>query len=175
MEMLKHIAVIILVISGASLSIPAHAQSAQREMMKTQEFIQKVAIASQFEIMSSQLALQKTNTASVRQFAQQMVADHTKAGEDFKQAIVNSEMDVALPATLDEAHQETMAELQESSGMAFDDQYLKAQMITHDEAVLLFRTYAENGENKALQQFAEATLPTLEQHQFHVIKLEKTQ
>ncbi len=41
MKMLKHIAVIIVVLSGASLSIPAHAQSAQREMMKTQDFIRK--------------------------------------------------------------------------------------------------------------------------------------
>lgn len=175
MKMLKYIAAVILVISAASLSTPAHAQSAQREMMKTQEFVQKVATANQFEITSSQLALQKTDTPAVRQFAQQMITDHTKADNDFKQAVVESGMDLTVPATLDEAHQKTMMELQKTSGVDFDDQYIKAQMIAHDEAVMLFRTYAENGENKALQKFAEATLPALEQHQAHIMNLDKTQ
>jgi putative membrane protein len=175
MKTLKCILAVILVSGVTSFTIPAQAQSAQREMMKTQEFVQKVAISNQFEIMSSQLALQNTNTGSVRQFAEQMITDHTRAGSDFKQALAESELDGAPPATLDEAHQETMTELQGLSGASFDNQYIKAQMIAHDEAVLLFRTYAENGENKALQQFAAATLPTLERHQAHVMQLQGTQ
>ena len=50
------------------------------------------------------------------------------------------------------------------AGDQFDAAYAKAQLDAHEAAVELFENYASNGENKALQNFAVQTLPTLHGH-----------
>jgi predicted outer membrane protein len=47
----------------------------------------KVAGANTFEIQSSELAKERAQSSDVKSFADQMIADHTKAGEDFKSAV----------------------------------------------------------------------------------------
>src|SRR5262249_56710139 len=59
----------------------------QRAPAEAMTFAKKVAAANTFEIESSQLALEHAQSADVKSFAQQMISDHTKAGEEFKQAI----------------------------------------------------------------------------------------
>jgi putative membrane protein len=49
-------------------------------------------------------------------------------------------------------------------GKQFDETYDKAQREGHEEAVELFRAYAQNGDNKDLRRWAAKTLPHLEHH-----------
>jgi len=133
-------------------------------------FIHTAGIANTFEIQSSQLALQKTDNADVKQFAQQMINDHSKAGAKLA-GITKDDNMPAPPTQLDSKHKKIMGSLQEKSGASFDSAYIQAQTKAHHEAVNLFSKYGRNGENPDLKQFASTTLPTLQNHLQHVERL----
>ena len=144
-----------------ALALPAIAADVPA---KTTEFVDKVAVSNKFEIDTSHLALKYGKGEDVKKFAQQMIDDHTKAGEDFKAAV--KEAGIEPPAdTLDLSHQATYAKLRVFTTEAgFDASYLSAQLDAHKHAVVLFRDYAANGPTPSLKSFAEKTLPTLEHH-----------
>ena len=131
----------------------------------SQDFVKKTAIGNSFEIESSKVALDKSNSDSVKKFAQHMIDDHSKAGENFKTAVSNSRVDVAtIPAELDAKHQALLDKLNSESGAQFDKDYIKAQKDAHKETVALFQSYAAKGDDASLKTFAKNTLPTLEEH-----------
>src|SRR5690242_16549618 len=59
----------------------------QKAPAEANAFAKKVASANTFEIQSSELAKDRSQSSEVKSFADQMIADHTKAGEDFKAAV----------------------------------------------------------------------------------------
>jgi predicted outer membrane protein/sporulation protein YlmC with PRC-barrel domain len=138
-------------------SAPGGAPSAE-------EFVQKASVSNQFEIQSSNLALDQAQSSEVQDFAQQMIDDHTKAGDNLQQAIESAQADLQAPDTLDQRHKQQMDRLQSAQGAEFDGQYVQMQVQAHEQAVQLFSSYAESGDSAELQQFAQDTLPTLKDH-----------
>ncbi len=137
----------------------------------TQDFIDKVAVANKFEIDTSQLALKYAKAPEVKTFAQTMIDDHTKAGEEFKAALVAAKIDPPADS-LDITHTAKYAKLRVfTTENGFDSAYADAQLEAHKEAVALFKDYAANGPTAALKSFAEKTLPTLEHHLMMVQEL----
>jgi predicted outer membrane protein len=113
-----------------------------------------------FEIQSSQVALEKTQNDQVRQYAQKMVQDHTGAGERLKQAAQGQ----TVPTELDQEHAQMVQQLQGTSGPDFDRRYVQWQLAAHQDSVMLFDQYAQNGDNPQLKQFAQQMLPDLQAH-----------
>ncbi|WP_281060657.1 DUF4142 domain-containing protein [Mesorhizobium sp. M1A.F.Ca.IN.022.06.1.1] len=64
-----------------------------------------------------------------------------------------------------------LGELKQASGTEFDRKYIKMQMDAHRDAVALFSTYANSGDDPALKEFAKKTLPVLKMHEKHVKEL----
>jgi putative membrane protein len=127
-------------------------------------FASKVAVANKFEIDTSQLALKYGKGADVKKFAQQMIDDHTKAGEEFKTAVAAQKIDPPKDG-LDLTHETKYAKLRVfTTDSGFDGSYLSEQLTAHKEAVDLFRNYSQNGQAGPLKNFATKTLPTLEHH-----------
>jgi putative membrane protein len=130
------------------------------------EFGAMASIANLFELESSTLAKERAIGEEVKAFADQMIADHTKAAQDMAPA---AEAEGVTPATeLDDRHQQILDDLAGLEGEEFDAAYIQAQTQAHDEAVALFEGYSTNGADGPLKEFATATLPTLKQHQEHV-------
>lgn len=141
--------------SGVVVAATAYAATITPE-----EFVQKASVANEFEIESSQVALQRSKNSEVKNFAQHMVKDHTKTGEKLK---ATTPMANNVPK-LDEAHEKLLGELKDTSDAKFDSTYIRLQTQAHEDAVDLFRDYSKTGTDKNLQQFAADTLPTLKQH-----------
>lgn len=59
--------------------------TANQEHMTDQQFVYKAALGGQKEIALSQLALQKSSSDEVKKFAQKMIADHSKIGQQLAQ------------------------------------------------------------------------------------------
>lgn len=130
----------------------------------TQKFVKEAASGNTLEVETSRLALQKSQNSDVKGFAQMMIDDHTKVGEDMKAAL----KEAGLPPPADKLtpkHQETVDKLNKADAGKFDAQYVDAQIKAHEEAIALFSQYAKNGDTQQLKQFAEAKLPSLEKHQ----------
>jgi putative membrane protein len=131
---------------------------------ETKTFIDKAAVANKYEIDTSQLALKYALSADVKAFAQQMITDHQKVGQDFKAAL--AEANIEAPSdTLDVTHTAKYAKLRLfTTEKGFDSAYVDAQLAAHQDAVATFKGYAANGQTSALKSFASKTLPMLEHH-----------
>jgi putative membrane protein len=134
-----------------------------QSVTEPEEFAEIAASSNMFEIESSQLALQQPVTDEVQQFAQHMIDDHTAAGEKMKAAAQQD--GISPPDAMVEKHQAQLQELQSAEADAFEQAYVSAQVMAHDEAVALFEAFSQNGEESALRSFAAETLPTLQEHQ----------
>ena len=140
-----------------------------------EEFSKKAAMGGEFEVQESQLALQKSANPAIKQFAQQMVADHTKAGNDLKAAMPAAGVTPAeAPMRLDDKHAKMLKDLSEKNGTDFDKQYVKDQEAAHKDTIKLFKDYSKNGENPQLKTFATNTLPTLQQHKDMIDNINKS-
>ena len=133
-------------------------------------FVKMVLSSNKFEIDSSKLAVDKASSAEVKAFAEQMIADHTKAGEEFM-ATLKKEGQEPPAAELTPKHRDQLKQIEGAGNQDFDATYVSLQEAAHVEAVGLFRAYSEKPDDPALGEFAKKTLPTLEMHFDHVKKL----
>lgn len=127
-----------------------------------QEFARKAAASGLAEVAAAGLAKDHAQANDVRDFAQQMINDHSAVNQQLAQ--VAQQLGISLPTQTDEAHQREAQELAKLSGAQFDRAYMQGQIRDHEEAVSLFRTEAESGSNPQLRQLAQTALPKLEQH-----------
>lgn len=149
-------------------AMPKSADTAAAPMnVDKASFVKVVTSSNAFEIESSKLAEQKAKDADVKDFAKQMISDHTKAGEELKKA---AKIEGAEPP-LSPKHAAMLETLKGASDQDFQPLYIDMQATAHTEAVSLFATYAKGGDDPAVKAFAEKTLPTLEMHKMHVQKL----
>jgi putative membrane protein len=132
--------------------------------VSTAEFVKKVAISDMFEIQSSRLALTKQPDTDTKPFAERMVQDHQETSTELKQLVQSGKLNEQLPTELDAEHKRKLDDLAKLSGREFDTAYDRAQMEAHREAVALFESYAQTGDNPDLKQWAAKTLPHLKAH-----------
>lgn len=153
---------------------PAVAQTGDAMKVDTPTFLRLASSSNQFEILSSRLAEQQASNEQVKAFATQMIADHTAAGEKMRAAVQQAGLQpTAMPETegdLDARHKEMLDQIARAEGN-FDEAYVRAQYQAHQEAVRLFNSYAESGDQSAIKAFAAETLPVLQQHLAHVSEL----
>ncbi len=126
------------------------------------KFLKEVAQGGMTEVKLGKLASEKASSADVKQFAQKMVDDHTKANDQLKE--VASKENVVIPDSLDAKHQSRIDKLSKLSGPAFDKAYVKDQLKDHQSDVKDFSAEAQNGADPNVRAFASSTLPTLQQH-----------
>jgi putative membrane protein len=150
----------------AALVLPAAAGAARPTPMPVtvpQTFLAKAAPGNLFEIESSELALKQTTTPTILMFARRMIADHAKAAKAM--AAAAKAQQVAVPGKLQPMQMNEMTELRRLGGKSFDSAYIAIQVMTHDQAVMLFKSFAKSGAPGPLKSFAAQTLPTLQMHQ----------
>jgi putative membrane protein len=138
---------------------PAFAQ-APGGFVDSYTFRREAAISDQFEIRSSQLALDRAASPAVVAFAQQMISDHTTNSAGLRQY---SDFG-ASEQGVDPRRAAMLSELASLDGRAFDEAYAEMQVTAHQEAVALYGTYAQNGDWPELVGFARAALPGLQGH-----------
>ncbi len=130
-------------------------------------FLTKANVANTFEIQSSQLAEQKSKNPAILRFAREMIKDHSKAAHQMDQAEKRAHMPASQPS-LDPPHEDMLHQLQAANGQQFDSLYVQMQKQGHEQAVGLFTTYAQSGDNPAIVGFAKKALPVLRRHLQHI-------
>ncbi|PWB81147.1 MAG: hypothetical protein C3F11_16000 [Methylocystaceae bacterium] len=151
-------------------STPAVKEASMRRTSyeRAKNFIDKVAVSNRFEIYASELALRHAASADVKSFAEQMIDDHRKTGEEFAAVLEKAAIEPPIDA-LDLAYTGKFIQLRAFGVMGdvdsdFDRSYMLQQLEAHEDAVAVFSDYATSGETPELKAFAMKTLPTLEHH-----------
>ena len=122
------------------------------------------ASSDQFEIQSSQLALQASQSQAVRSFANLMIAHHQATTQNLLAAAQTAGL-TPPPPTLLPMHQQMLDQLRAAgAGANFDAAYKQSQITSHQAALELQTNYASGGDVPALRQVAAATAPVVQQH-----------
>jgi putative membrane protein len=159
--------------SAQDANMQTPAAMAAMKVTDATEFMTMAAMSDMFEIESSQLALENAKSDAVKQFAQQMITDHTANTQKLMQTVEAGGGSMEAPKALDERHQAIVQQLDDAEGETFDAAYIDAQVQAHAEAVALMTGYSQNGENEALKGFAEEALPVVQMHYEMVQKMDQ--
>jgi putative membrane protein len=127
-----------------------------------QDFVARVAMGNMAEVQFGKLALNQTNNAGLRKFAQRLIDDHSKANQEL--AKIASTKGIALPRQLDKEHREAATKLARMRGPEFDRAFAADMVDDHKKDIALFEHEVKNGKDKDIQAWAEKTLPTLKEH-----------
>ncbi|MGE8064105.1 DUF4142 domain-containing protein [Pseudomonas sp. NPDC089569] len=131
------------------------------------EFVDKAAAGGIAEIEASRLALEKSQAADVKAFANMMISDHSKANDELAAIAKKNAIDVPNSTTLVKQAKEKILDLRDES---FDAAYANNQVKAHEQAIELFKKQADTvTDDKTpgameLKGFAQDMLPGLEKH-----------
>jgi putative membrane protein len=113
-----------------------------------------------FVIRASELALRRSTSSRVREFAERMIADHK--GTSGQLSLEGRRLNLLPSATLRPAHQAMLDALGSSS--RFDADYVRDMRLVHQRAVSIDSAYVANGRSPTLRPVAAAALPTEQRH-----------
>ncbi|MDK2745385.1 MAG: DUF4142 domain-containing protein [Nitrospira sp. BO4] len=137
---------------GATSEAQANAQS----------FLNKAAEEHQIEISLGQLAAQRATNERVKEFGQQMVDDHKKAGQQVEQLAMKD--GVQLSAGVNQEHKQRVNELSQLAGHAFDRAYMNYILQNHETTVEEFQREAKTVQDQDIKQWIISIVPFLEAH-----------
>jgi putative membrane protein len=127
-------------------------------------FLAQAGSANQWEIVSSQLALQASSNVAVRNYANMLIADHIRLGQTVGAAATSAGLSPP-PPTLLPPQQAMLDQLRAAgSGPSFDMAYQQAQISAHQQAIQLMQNYAASGDVPALRTVASQAIPTMQMH-----------
>jgi putative membrane protein len=124
-------------------------------------FVTKAAQGGLTEVAVSKAAEASSQDPKVKQFAEQMVRDHSKANDEL--ASLAKSKGLQIPTSLDAQHQAIVQKLSNKKGAEFDAAYGKQMKEDHAKTVALFQA-ATKTSDPDLAAFAKKTLPTLTEH-----------
>lgn len=124
------------------------------------------------EVALSKIAEEKATGPKVKEFAKQMIADHSKANDELKTLAASK--NITLPSAPNAEKQKAAADLGEKTGNDFDKAYITQMRKDHDETVKLFEDAQKNVKDAELKAFIDKTLPVIKAHAEHVKSMDKS-
>lgn len=125
-------------------------------------FMLKAAQGNAAEVMTSQLALQKSKNPRVRQLAQMLVMEHGTAQRELLPLLTAKALPTPRqPGTMQIA---TFQMLSKLKGNNFDQQYMAAQVEAHEAAIALYQNELAMGTDEAARAYATKYLPHILGH-----------
>ena len=98
----------------------------------------------------------------VKEFGQQMVDDHKKAGQQVEQLAMKD--GVQLSAGVNQEHKQRVNELSQLAGHAFDRAYMNYILQNHETTVEEFQREAKTVQDQDIKQWIISIVPILEAH-----------
>jgi putative membrane protein len=135
-----------------------------------QAFATKVGESGLYQVAAAGIALQRTRSNEVRDYANMIVRDHARGLDRLKAGVASDGSTLVLPAGPDERQRAAIAALREAPN--FDAVYLQQQRRSLEEGLGDLRRFALRGEGKALRAFAAETAAIVNGHRDALRKIE---
>ncbi|MCF4997928.1 DUF4142 domain-containing protein [Pseudomonas syringae] len=154
---LRHLALAVALSAGMSSAFAA----------TSNDFVDDAAAGGIAEVEAGRLALEKSSSADIKEFANMMITDHSKANDELATIAKANDIEVPDTTTLVKQAKEKLLEMRDES---FDKAYADNQVKAHEETIALFKKEASTvTDDKAkgsaeLKAFAQKMLPGLEKH-----------
>ena len=157
--------------SGQYSSSSSSDRSSNKLGWGDKRFVTKAADSGQAEVAIAQLAAQKATNPDVRQFAQQMVDQHTQVNSQLMSIASSKNVKVDQDDTTKDR---TYKRLSNASGNDFDREFVEHMVDEHEKDIKLFEKAANNAKDSEIRQFASSTLPHLREHLTQVQQLQRS-
>lgn len=129
---------------------------------KDTEFAVEAADGGMREVQLGQLAVSNASSPQVKQFAQMMVDDHSKANDELK--ALAATLNITLPSSLSDKSMKIYNNLAEKTGDEFDKEYIDQMVKDHKDTIDKFKKEADDGNDPQIKSWASGKLATLEHH-----------
>lgn len=130
----------------------------------SQNFANAAAASDAFEIATSQAALAKSSSASVKSYAQKMIDAHTASTAKLKAASSQATPTLTPDPTLNPEQQRKLDKLKGLEGSAFDQGYIAEQAAAHQQTLDTLKAYAATSDTPSLETFATGLIPIVTAH-----------
>ncbi|MES2253959.1 MAG: DUF4142 domain-containing protein [Pseudomonadota bacterium] len=140
----------------------------------TKGFVTAAATSDMYEVEAGKIAAERASNPALKDFASQMVTAHTKTTDKLKSIVASNNIAVTPPVHLDARRQGMIDNLRGAKAADFDKRYVEQQEAAHEEARILMRGYAKDGDNASVKKFAADTLPAVQHHLAMIEKIEAT-
>jgi putative membrane protein len=162
-------------IAGAQTADAAGAASASPSQLSAVDynFVAQANLGAPFQVDSGRLAEKKSTTAAIRNYAHLMVVSHIPVVDALNAILQRNNMTAPPNPLLRGAYNEMIAALQAERGAAFDRDYVDGQVEYQKGNVALFQYEIQNGADPELKEFAQQTLPKIEDHLRRALALAK--
>ena len=132
------------------------------DLKEDAEFAVKIADAGMLEVQLGKLALTNASSPKVKEFAKMMIDDHTKAGNELKEAA--SKKNIMLPVAMSDKCQKKYDELAEKKGKDFDKDYISAMVDGHEDVLKEMKDESEKGKDGDLRLWASGKVAVVSHH-----------
>lgn len=164
------VAMLVLGLAGAGLA------QAQAAAPSDPQIVGIVVTANQIDIDAAKLALKKSKNQQVREFAQQMVDDHTALGKNVGDLVKKLNVTPADSDTSKTLKQQATAEttkLKSLSGKAFDQEYINHEVAYHKAVIdAVGNTLIPNAQNAELKSALQGAAPLFQGHLQHAEQIQ---
>lgn len=157
----------LMMLAAASVTLPALAQAPPTDP----QIVGIVVAANQIDIDYGHLALSTSHNKQVREFAQQMVTDHSavqKSVFDLGAKLHVTPADSDTSAALKKQAVETTAHLKTLKGAAFDKAYIDNEVAYHKAVIdAVSKVLIPNAQNAELKSALTGAAPLFQGHLEH--------
>ena len=152
-----------LIALGVCLGLPGVAAAKDTQVgVADQIFAMMAASGGLTEVQLGKLAAERSASPEVKQLAERLVQDHTKANQEL--LTIADKKDISVPKRLDGTHEDLVKLFSQLEGGQFDREFLRYQVMHHEKDTVAFAVEAKEGQDPELKAFAAKQLPILQEH-----------
>src|SRR3569833_2222018 len=125
-------------------------------------FAREASLGGAAEVEAAKLAAHKAQSADVKNFANLMMSDHSKANDELRAVIGDNGIKTSAARDLD--HKVMLDQLSQASGKGFDELYVRGQVMEHQKTAQLYEWIIDSGQDPRLTAYAMRILPAVLHH-----------
>jgi len=129
-------------------------------------FVLHSAMGNQFEIAFAQIAQERAQNDQVKQLARQIMDDHRQALQQLQQSAQG--MNLTLPQSLPMMKQQELAIYRALPADVLEKKFVAHMQAAHAKDIVEYRNASQMAMDPGVKQYAQQTLPKLQQHASHV-------
>ncbi len=146
-------------LSFATVLVSGADENGAKLNAQDQKFMMEAAKGNMMEVHMGHMGQEKGSSAAVKTFSQQLIDDHSKAGDELM--ALARRKGVTLPP---DNSSSMSSPLSSKTGSEFDSAFAKDMIADHHKDIAMFQKEANSGSDPDVKAWASKSIPTLQSH-----------
>lgn len=162
-----------LIAIGAAAGVLAQnsTSTADKSSPQAQKFLKDAARGNDLEVALAEVGTRKAQNPELKSFSQQMQQDHMQLNQQLKP--MAQQYGVTMDQSLNSRDQKELTKLENESPTKFDQELATRFLREHSKAIKEYERASQEALPADVKQFAQTTLPKLQQHFQHAQEVAK--